>query len=84
MLKNLEKSISKVSNLSNIYENSDLTAKTKLLGSIFPEKFSFDGNKCRTPRINELLRQTLSIDKGSKGAKKRQLSKNLELSCVVV
>ncbi len=84
LLKNLEKSISKVSNLSNIYETSDLSAKSRLLGSIFPEKFSFDGIKCRTPRINELLRQTLSIDKGLKGAKKRQLSNKLELSCMVV
>jgi hypothetical protein len=45
-------------------------------------RFRFDGNKCRTPRIQELLRQTLSIDKDFKEQKK-QLSKKLELSCVV-
>jgi len=83
LLKKLEASIQKVSNLGNIYQNSDVEVKAKLLGSIFPEKFSFDGIKCRTPRINELLRQTLNIDKGFKGTKKRQLSKKLELSCVV-
>lgn len=83
LLKNLEKSINQMANIGNIYKMSDVATKSKLLGSIFPEKFSFDGIKCRTPRINEVLRQTLNIDKGFKGAKKRQLSKNLELSCLV-
>jgi hypothetical protein len=83
LLKNLEKSINCMANIGNIYKMSDLDTKSKLLGSTFPENFSFDGIKCRTPRINEVLRQTLNIDKGFKGAKKRQLSKNLELSCVV-
>ncbi len=83
LLKKLESSIKKVSNLGNIYHNSDVEAKSRLLGSIFPEKFSFDGIKCRTRKINELLRQTLNIDKGFKGTKKRQLSNKLELSCQV-
>ena len=78
--KRLESSLQKVTNLADMYENADLKSKTKLLGSIFPEKFSFDGKKCRTTRINELIRQAVNIDRGFKGTKKRQLSNKLELS----
>ena len=82
--KRLESSLQKVSNLADIYQNADLKSKSKLLSSIFPEKFSFDGKKCRTTKINELIRQAVNMDKGFKGTKKRQLSNNLELSYMVV
>lgn len=77
-------SIKQIVNLEQIYHNSDVAAKIKLLGSIFPEKLIFDGSKCRTTRINELLWQTLLIDKGFPKTKSGQNFPMLDLSTRVV
>jgi len=84
ILLKLEKSIKQIVNLELIYHNSDVAAKIKLLGSIFPEKLVFDGSKCRTTRINELLWQTLLIDKGFPKTKSGQNFPLLDLSTMVV
>ena len=57
--------------------------KKKLISSIFPEKIEFDGKKCRTTRINDVLRYILQIDKELDKNKKGQISKNLSLSPLV-
>ena len=57
--------------------------KKKLISSIFPEKIEFDGIKCRTTRINDVLRYILQIDKELDENKKGQISKNMSLSRVV-
>jgi site-specific DNA recombinase len=80
----VEKAINFISNLGKTYAESDLTVKSKLLSSIFPEKLVFDGKKCRTTRINELLWQTLLIDKGFKKIKSGQTFPKLDLSAWVV
>jgi hypothetical protein len=54
-----------------------------LISSIFPEKIEFDGKKCRTTRINDVLRYILQIDKELGENKKGQISKNMSLSRVV-
>ncbi len=51
--------------------------------SIFPEKNVFDGKKCRTTRINDVLRFILQIDKGLDKNKSGQLSNKIELSTLV-
>jgi site-specific DNA recombinase len=79
----LEQSVKQISNLSKLYATYNLNAKASLLGSIFPEKLKFDGKKCRTTRINELLRLTMTIDKGFRKTKDRTISKNLVLSGLV-
>ena len=58
---------------------ADLTQKSKILGSTFPEKLFFDGKKCRTPRINEVMRLAMSNDKGFGNKKSEQLAENLEM-----
>jgi site-specific DNA recombinase len=83
LLSKLEKSIKLITNLEQIYHESDLATKTKLLGSIFPEKIVFDGAKCRTKRINELLKQTLMIDRGLHKIKSGQIFQHLDLSTLV-
>ena len=65
------------------YVNSSIKDKTKLISSIFPENIEFDGKKCRTPRINDVLRYILQIDKELPENKKGQISKNLSLSPLV-
>ncbi|MFM7017613.1 MAG: hypothetical protein ACKOWY_02295, partial [Flavobacterium sp.] len=57
--------------------------KQQLISSIFPEKFEFDGKKCRTTRINDVLRLILQIDNGLQNKKSGQLSKKIELSTLV-
>lgn len=51
----LEKALKNLSGLDLLYENGTVEEKRKILGSIFPEKLTFDGIKHRTTRVNEVL-----------------------------
>ncbi|WP_254561012.1 hypothetical protein [Dyadobacter diqingensis] len=51
----LEKALKNLSGLDLLYENGTIEEKRKILGSIFPEKLTFDGVQHRTTRINEVL-----------------------------
>ena len=55
-LKTLEKGEEVLSDIYKIYDRADLTGKKQILSLIFPEDLIFDGEKRRTPRINEVLR----------------------------
>ena len=61
-LKWLKNGVDALSNLKTHYTNSVIRDKQQLLSSIFPEKIVFDGKKCRTNRINDVLRFILQID----------------------
>ena len=62
---------------------NDSAIFNRLISSIFPEKIEFDGKKCRTTRINDVLRYILLIDKELDENKKGQISKKLSLSRLV-
>ena len=79
----IENAFNHLENFRQSYINSSIEDKTKLISSIFPEKIEFDGKKCRTPRINDVLRYILQIDKELPENKKGQISKNLSLSPLV-
>ena len=79
----IENAFNHLENFRQSYINSSIEDKTKLISSIFPEKIEFDGIKCRTPRINDVLRYILQIDKELPVNKKGQISKNLSLSPLV-
>ena len=79
----IENAFLHLENFKQTYTNSAIMQKKKLISSIFPEKIEFDGIKCRTPRINDLLRYILQIDKELPVNKKGQISKNLSLSPLV-
>ena len=81
--KNLEYASMQISNLGGMYRSFELDRKVQLVSSIFPQKISFDGNKCRTEKINEVIRLAYLSDKGSKENKTEQLYKYLELFGVV-
>lgn len=51
----LERTLKNLSGLDLLYENGTIKEKRKILGSIFPEKLTFDGVQHRTTRINEVL-----------------------------
>ena len=79
----LKKVVGMINKLGTYYEKSEGDAKIRLLGSIFPEMIEFDGNKCRTPSINEGLTLCLNADKGLSGIKNGTIHEKLELSRLV-
>ncbi|MBP9152903.1 MAG: hypothetical protein KBF73_11515, partial [Flavobacteriales bacterium] len=58
-----------INSIGEFYAGAEGKAKIKLLSSIFPEMIEFDGNKCRTPKINEAVLLCLNADKGFRGNK---------------
>ena len=76
----LEKGINLLVNAKKTYIKADVLDKQRLLSSIFPEKLEFSNNKCRTPRVNNLLILMLLKNKDIGGKKTGQLFNNLELS----
>ena len=79
----IENAFQHLENFKQTYTNSAIAHKKKLISSIFPEKIEFDGKKCRTTRINDVLRYILLIDKELVENKKGQISKKLSLSRLV-
>jgi site-specific DNA recombinase len=71
----LDKAISHISQLATLYEEGTTARKRKIIGSIFPEKLTYDGIECRTTRINEGLRLMLlfykALDSKKKGANQK-------------
>jgi len=67
----LKRAVVAVSRLGDFYNGADTNTRLRLMGSIFPEKLEFDGEKCRTPRLNEAVALCLSID-GHSGLQKNR------------
>lgn len=76
----IEKGINIMTNAREIYHNATVIEKQRLISSIFPEKIEFSKNKCRTPRINDLLLYMLLKNNKLSELKKGQFNKNIELS----
>jgi len=83
LTKYLRKGVGVLSKLSNPYKASSVLGKQQILKAIFPFDFEIINEKCRTPRINEVLRLMLSVDGSFEKIKKGELFKNLELSLSV-
>jgi site-specific DNA recombinase len=49
--------------LDERYENGAIKEKREIVGSIFPENLTFNGEYYRTTRINEAVRQIYLIEK---------------------
>lgn len=60
----LNKAISTLSNLDELYEKGDNKAKREIIGSIYPEKLVFDGFHYRTARLNEAVELIYSLGNG--------------------
>lgn len=76
----LNKGVHLLKDLKEYYNRSSVKQKQKLLSSIFPENLFFEGNKCRTTRINDVLRFILQIDNMLGDKKRGQFSTKLKLS----
>lgn len=55
-----------LSDVSGFYSKASLMGKPKLIGSIYPEKLIFDGEKYRTENINKVFSVLATVDKGFK------------------
>ena len=79
----VKKALEIMANLGTLYIQSGPSEKQTLLGSIFPEMIEFDGNKCRTSKINPAIPLCLSIDKGLGKCEKWIPPQKLEVSTLV-
>lgn len=69
-------SINLISNLGSFFQSASCEVKTKLLGSIFPEKLLFDGKKYRTTSFNGMLNLIYQETKHLRGNKNENDCKN--------
>ena len=65
-------SINLISNLGKFFQSATCEVKTKLLGSIFPEKLVFDGKKYRTKSFNGMLNLIYQETKHLQGKRKAE------------
>jgi site-specific DNA recombinase len=56
-------------NVQNFYQNATPTVKSKLIGSIFPEKLTFSERGYRTTKVNEVFSLLSNLSKGFKKEK---------------
>ena len=66
----LKNAVNVLLNLDLLYKNGNITLKREIIGSMFPEKLSFDGMQHRTTRINEIASITCLISKDLQSKKK--------------
>jgi len=72
-----------VKNLRNYYESADIEGKRLIIGLMFPQKFTFKNKQLQTSEIDKTFQLLCNSSKGFKRIKKRDNSKNLELSRLV-
>ena len=76
----LESGIHLLENVQEAYTTSSINLKHKIVGSIFMEQLSFDGKKCRTPKLNRLFDLLPNMDKGLGKLKRGQVKEIFNLS----
>ena len=79
----LRKGIDRLLNLRMLFDTGKLEDTRGLIGSIYPENFSFEENEFRTSRINEAVSLIYLINKEIDKHKKRTKSKKPSLSFMV-
>lgn len=76
-----EKAVSNLAHLDELYQDGDTKRKRTIIGSIYPEKLTFDGFQYRTTRVNEAVELIYTVDAGF-GKKKQDKPKKI-LTCPV-
>lgn len=75
--------VTKMEGICNLYKHAEIEDKRKLIGSIFPKYFQFENDKVRTKDINPIILKITSIYRASRGEKKEDRLKKMNLSCMV-
>ena len=76
----INKGVDSLSNLHVVYENADNKTKRDIIGSIFPEKLTFDGFHYRTTRLNEAVELIYKLGEGFGENKNGQHQEKIVLS----
>jgi site-specific DNA recombinase len=79
----LNKALSNISQLDKLYEEASTEGKRKIIGSMFPEKLTFEKKEVRTTKINEALRLMLLFYKDLNTKKKGTNQQKTDLSLYV-
>jgi site-specific DNA recombinase len=79
----LEKAVSNLGHLDQLYKEGDVKGKRVFIGSIYPEKLTFDGFQYRTTRVNEAVELIYALDKGFTKNETGQTKEVFDLSSVV-
>jgi site-specific DNA recombinase len=79
----LEKAVSNLGHLDQLYKEGDVKGKRVIIGSIYPEKLTFDGFQYRTTRVNEAVELIYALDKGFTKNETGQTKEVFDLSSVV-
>ncbi len=69
--------------LDSVYEKGDTEKKREVISSMYPDKLIFDGDRLRTPRVNEAARLIYNLGAGFDKNKTGQSGENPSLSCQV-
>ena len=62
MTPTLSKAVDNLAHLDAIYETATTIKKGQIIGSIFPEKLTFEGHNFRTVRLNQAVQLICSLD----------------------
>lgn len=79
----IKKAVDNLSRLAEAYKTLDTAKKRRLIGSIFPEKMTFDGENFRTTRMNEAVELIFNVGKGLRKIKSGQNDEEIDLSTYV-
>jgi site-specific DNA recombinase len=66
--------------LNEIYHDGTIIEKRQVIGSVYPEKLTFDGDQLRTTRINEAVRVIYTLDKALEKKENRTSDNFINLS----
>ncbi len=77
------KGLDSLMSVRNMYASAEMDVKRKIIGSIFPEKMSFENKSLRTGRLNEFVKCIYMIDSKLPKNKTGQNENNFALSCLV-
>jgi site-specific DNA recombinase len=79
----LEKAVSNIAHLDELYQDGDTKRKRTIIGSIYPQKLTFDGFQYRTTRVNEAVELIYMMDAGFSQKERGQAKEDFDLSCLV-
>lgn len=79
----LNRGLDNLLKLDYIYETGDIEKKREVIGSMYPEKLTFDGFVLRATRVNEAVRFIYMMNSELGVNKNRTNGKNSNLSCQV-
>ncbi len=79
----LDKALNNLSRLDKLYDDADTNRKREIIGSMYPEKLTFDGLSYRTSRLNEAVELIYKLGEGFSENEKGQICKKADLSLLV-